>query len=184
MIRKYEFTGETLDWNGYVLRRIRRLSDEQLGGWIESEENLSHLGNCWVDDEAVVFSRARVFDNALVYGKSLVCNSSVIYENARIFDTAKIRLNAKVFGNAQVYGNAWVSDDTKIYGNTKIYGSAKITGNSQVYNEAEISEGTYYNIDRSVSLVTKLKPISVNQKPTQVPTNLYSSRMRKVIKAL
>ena len=62
---KYELTEETT--NG--LHRIRALKDfanvkaGELGGWIESERNLSHEGNCWVSEDA------RVSGNAWVYGK-------------------------------------------------------------------------------------------------------------------
>lgn len=43
---KYEFTSETKNYDGHILHRIRRLSDDQLGGWIESEDNLSQDDNC------------------------------------------------------------------------------------------------------------------------------------------
>ena len=43
---KYEFTDETKNYEGHLLHRIRRLSDSKLGGWIESEKNLSQEGNC------------------------------------------------------------------------------------------------------------------------------------------
>ena len=52
MGKKYEFTGETLEHEGRTLKRIRRLSDGKLGGWIESEDNLSHYGGAWVCGEA------------------------------------------------------------------------------------------------------------------------------------
>lgn len=32
---KYEFTGETKNFNGVTVIRIRRISDGQIGGWIE-----------------------------------------------------------------------------------------------------------------------------------------------------
>ena len=49
---KYEFTGETktIDFCGrfITLKRIRRIKDGFIGGWIEKEENLSHKGICFV----------------------------------------------------------------------------------------------------------------------------------------
>ena len=42
--KKYEFTGETKEYGGVSLKRIRRLSDKLLGGWIEKESNLSQDG--------------------------------------------------------------------------------------------------------------------------------------------
>lgn len=58
---KYELTSETLQYAGHTLHRIKALRDfgiintGELGGWIESEENLSQAGNAWVFDNAKVF---------------------------------------------------------------------------------------------------------------------------------
>lgn len=51
MEKKYEFTGETLEYEGRTLHRIRALKDfgnvkaGDVGGWVETEANLSHDGN-------------------------------------------------------------------------------------------------------------------------------------------
>ena len=83
--KKYEFTGETMDFFGRTLHRIRSLrafSDiniGDIGGWIEKEENLSHNNNAQVFDdaqvcgEALVGGEARVFGNAQVCGRARVC---------------------------------------------------------------------------------------------------------------
>ena len=47
---KYEFTGE----EKLGLRRIRRISDGEIGGGIEKESNLSQEGECWVYGDARV----------------------------------------------------------------------------------------------------------------------------------
>ena len=67
MNKKYVFTKECKKLlNGTVVHRIKALRDfghvkkGNLGGWIESEDNLSHDGNCWVFDEAGVYGNARV----------------------------------------------------------------------------------------------------------------------------
>lgn len=73
-MKKYEFTGETKDFCGVELHRIRALKDfgdveaGDLGGWIEKEENLSHDGGCWVSGNAWVSGDARVSGNAWVAG--------------------------------------------------------------------------------------------------------------------
>ena len=75
MSKKYELTDETMEWGGHTLHRIKALRDfnyvkaGDLGGWVESEDNLSQYEKCWLYDNA------RVCDNAIV------CN------NARIYDT-------------------------------------------------------------------------------------------------
>lgn len=102
---KYELTDET---NGSGLRRIRALRDiprygvkeGDLGGWVESEGNLTQEGDCWV------FDNAQVSDTALIYG------------DAQVFDAARVFGNAQVFDNARVFDNAQVSDAVVCVGGT------------------------------------------------------------------
>jgi len=117
---KYEFTGERKNVNGHTLYRIKRIYDGRIGGWIESEINLSHDDECWVDDNACVFGDAYVYDNAQVFGNAMVYGSAVIYDKA------------------QVYENAVVCDNTCISGNAKVHGTANINGTSKISNDIEI----------------------------------------------
>ena len=61
-MKKYELTNNTK----YGLHQIRALRDfsfvkaGDLGGWIASESNLSHKGDCWVSGNAQVFDDARL----------------------------------------------------------------------------------------------------------------------------
>lgn len=78
MEKKYKFTEETRIYNGRLLHRIVAIRDfsniqaGEKGGWIEKEENLSHEGNCWVSDEAIVCEGACVYDNAIVTGIAII----------------------------------------------------------------------------------------------------------------
>lgn len=89
---KYKFTGNTKEVDGVVLKEIVLLrnvgfsSKGRWGGWIESEENLSHFGECFVGYEGIVSGKSRVVGDAFVaYGKvsgdSLISGSSKIYGN-------------------------------------------------------------------------------------------------------
>ena len=62
-MKKYEFTDETKEQLicfgvSVTLHRIKALRNfgdvkaGDIGGWIESEKNLSHDGLCWVYDKA------------------------------------------------------------------------------------------------------------------------------------
>jgi len=108
--------------NGIVLYRIRALKDlafakkGDLGGYIEKEDNLSHLGDAWVADNAWVCENAIVADNA------------VVYENARVYGNAWIRGNAVVSGNARVFENAEVYEKGRIFGSVRVLGDAKVYG--------------------------------------------------------
>ncbi len=148
---KYEFTGETKNYNGHLLHRIRRIEDGKLGGWIEKEENLSQEGSCWVNDEAIVCDNAKVSGNAQVYGNAQVEGHAQVYDNAQIVgEKTKISYFAKVYGNAhvwweaEVHGKAEVFDDASVYEYAEIYGSAKIYGDARVCGcDARIDSGEY-----------------------------------------
>jgi hypothetical protein len=72
---KYELTEDSMTYEGRKLYIIRALRDfgyvkaGDLGGWIESEHNLSHEGECWV------------YDEGRVSGDSIVCGDSNLCEN-------------------------------------------------------------------------------------------------------
>lgn len=165
---KYKFTDETINFDGHVLHRIKRISDSKLGGWIEKEENLSQEGSCWVDDNAKVYNYAKVFDNAQVYdyalvysiakvsGNAQVYDDAQIHGSAQIYDNAKIFNNAKVFGNSKVYGDAEISNQVEIFDGAKVYGNAQIFSNAHIYGDA-IVEGTtsvHGNIEISSGIYT------------------------------
>ena len=68
MNKKYELSGNTQIHNGITLYQIQALVDipsigvkaGDLGGWLESEANLSQMGDAWVSGNAWVFGNAIV----------------------------------------------------------------------------------------------------------------------------
>lgn len=163
---KYDFTEDTMTHNGHLLHRIINLNTNELGGWIEKEENLSQDGSCWVKDEAKVYDEAlvqgdsiisnnaevydeaniidgRIYGNAKIYGRAEILVSSV-YDDAQVYGETKISNYSKVYENAQVYGHARVRDTSEVYGNAKIYENACISGeSSEVYGNAQVYGDAY-----------------------------------------
>lgn len=88
--------------NIHGLRRviaIRDFSDVKsgdIGGWVSSAHNLSHAGNCWVYDEAMIHNLAAVREDAVVmhdanmyhesvvFGHATICNEVIVWGRARI----------------------------------------------------------------------------------------------------
>ena len=142
--QKYEFTGETKDIHNCTVRKIRRISDGEIGGWIESEANLNHEGDCWIGENACVTGNARVSHNARVFGDALVSGSAWVSDNARVSgdaivsDTARVSNNAKVSGDAMVCGNARVSGDVMVTGDAIVCGNAIITGNDILSSNVQV----------------------------------------------
>ena len=143
--RKYVLTDETMKHLCYTLHRIKavrsfgNVQEGKLGGWVESEENLSQEGNCWV------YGNAQVYGNAWVYGDARVYGDAWVYGNAQVYGDAQVDGNAQVYGNAWVYGNARVHGDAQVDGNAQVssnawvYGDARVYGNAQVYGDARVS---------------------------------------------
>ena len=82
-MKKYELTSETKVINGVKLHQIKALNsfgnikEGDLGGWIESEKNLSQDGN------AKVYDNAKVGENAEVSGTIVVCETAdyIVFKN-------------------------------------------------------------------------------------------------------
>ena len=138
-MKKFKLTSEFIvDISGVKLFRIKALIEfgnvkaGDLGGYIEKEENLSHMGNAWVSGNAQVSGDARVSGNARVSGDAQVFGDARVSGDARVFGNAQVSGDARVFGNARVsgdarvFGNAWVSGD-KDYAYAHGFGSCNRT---------------------------------------------------------
>ena len=130
--KKYELTDEVIEEDGVELRRIRAVRDfgnvkvGDLGGFVQSEMNLSHEGLAWISGDARVFGNAEVFGDARVFGNAEVFGNAWVFGDARVFDNAEVCGNAEVFGIAWVYGNAWVYGDARVFDNAEVCGNAEI----------------------------------------------------------
>ena len=115
--KKYELLEVSPSSNLYRIRALRDFGDVHagdLGGYVQSESNLSHEELCWVYDNAVV------------------------KDNAYIGECAMLRDNAIVSGNARVVGYCTVSDDAVIKDKVYISGTMVISGSSVLEGEIQI----------------------------------------------
>lgn len=137
-MKKYKLTNETIVHFGFTLYRIEALMDfsdvktGDKGGFVQSENNLSHKGDCWV------------YGNAKVYGNAEVCGYAEVYGNAEVCG------NSEVCNYASVYGNAEVRGDAKVYGKAEVRGDAKVYKNSDyIVFKNWWSSGRYFTWTRS-----------------------------------
>lgn len=186
--KKYELTSESVTNElGHTMYRIKALRDFTLisgeavcagdfGGYIESEENLSHEGSCWVGENSMVFGDTplqntessaknngtpRMIENAYIKG-STVSENVVIGGNAFV-------LNSHLCGNVKVCGDACIIDsmlggNADISGNAFILGEAKVIGDLTVKDSDRVYGGKYENAVRSDSefdLVLNSKMIKI-----------------------
>ena len=126
MLNKYELAKDySITIMGRTLHRIHALKSfgnvkkGDLGGWVESEENLSQEGECWIYDDAMIF------------------------ENARVSDDASVRDRVRVYGNAKISGKAFLSRFAKVYGDAQVSHVAMIGGHACIYDYAKIYESPH-----------------------------------------
>ncbi len=163
--KKYELTDETIEVRGHTLHRIRALREfttnnyqsnvekGELGGFVESEDNLSQNDYSWLFDNAKSYGNARVTDGAYATDEAEICDNASLSQYAEMHGSAVLRGNARVYGNANVWGNAEINDNASVcdfaevnenaclYDNAKVYGHAEITDDATVSQNARVYEG-------------------------------------------
>lgn len=152
--KKYELTDDSIQWSGATLYRIRALKSfgnvkkGELGGYVESEFNLSHLGSAWIYGDAKVYGRARVIENAKVmrnakvYGKAIISKSALVSKDAQVFERAIIADFASVNGRAFVSGKAIIKDHAEISDHAWIDENAIVSRHSFVGGITYVSHNT------------------------------------------
>lgn len=94
--KKYSLSEDYVEYDGRRLYQIYTsqfvdLGDgfllTQKGGYVESEDNLSHEGDCWIEEGCCVYGNARVEGNAIVkcdenFNPSIVRGRATIKDNA------------------------------------------------------------------------------------------------------
>lgn len=150
--KKYKLTEESITFNGKTLYRIEAVIDfsnikkGQKGGFIETERNLSHDGNAWVGDNAIVCENAnvscyaRVRGNASISGNAKISDGALVYGNVKVSGNAIIYGHSKVFDYAIVYGNANVSGYAQVSGYSSVSGNACVGGNALLRGYANVSD--------------------------------------------
>ena len=154
---KYELIDEqhsigSWERRSYRIRALKKFGNVKvgdLGGYVESEKNLSQDGDCWIYSNAACVENARVFENAKLFG-GLVDGSSKVYGNAKVYMNGQVNQNGRVYGNAKigvggrVAGNAQVYDEARVYGNAWVAGNAKVSGKSKIHLNAFIEDNKEY----------------------------------------
>lgn len=136
---KYNITNNSMDITEcgktitvYQIRAKEDFGDVcegDLGGWVESEENLSQEGDCWLYDDAIACLGSVVRGNAKMYDYSMVKDKSIVEGNARIYGNVDISNKCIIGGNAVLGDDIVVCDNTTISENYVIKGNTFINCN-------------------------------------------------------
>lgn len=184
MAQKYEFTDEIKEFYSGTLHRIRAVRDiidkdgkilvkkGDLGGWIESENNLSHKGTCWVYDEATVFGNGLVCENGTVRDCGSVFGNGLVCGNSNVFKSGAVCCNGKVLGNGRVCDYGIVAGSSLVYGVVAKNGNAR--GNSVIYDNAIVYGTVEDNAIVSFCSVSERAHIAKNAK-ILFPTDVFTA---------
>lgn len=151
---KYEFTGKTRICRGVTMHQIRAVQSfgavkaGDIGGWIESEQNLSHNGACWVSEYATVLGDAQVSHDAYISGSAIICEKARIMHRAKVMESACVDGCAIVMDNALIQGNAYIGEKARIINRARVMESAFIGGYAIVMGHALI-QGSAHVLDNT-----------------------------------
>ena len=104
-----------------------------VGGCVQSEDCLSHDGNCWIGYYAKVYDMAKVKDNAIV---DKCCE---LHNNAEVSGDARVIGHVFMYENSKVCEKAVVSESVELRDNAVVKGTAHVTGHAFIIDNAEIS---------------------------------------------
>lgn len=150
-MKKYELKEVAKGRKYYRIVALRDFADVKagdVGGFVESEHNLSHEGDCWIYGDAKVVEKARVYqdakvmDNAEMYGESVAKGNAILRDHAILFDNAKITMYAQVKGGAMLWDDSEVRESAVVEDYAELVNKALIRGYAVVGGNAKISDAS------------------------------------------
>lgn len=148
MNEKYMLTDEVMYFKGHTLHRIKALSSfsdveaGELGGWVESEKNLSQYGDCWIAMEAKAYENAEVYDDAMLTDEAVACDNATICERSLVCGKTIVSGFTYVCGSAEAHGESILNGETRLYGSVRVIGAkvvdAKVGGYTIICDGASV----------------------------------------------
>lgn len=128
-----------------------------LGGYVESESNLSQESSAWI------MNTAKAFGNAIVKGNAILKDDAAIYGDAVVDGHSVLQNYARVYGNAKLSGRCIISDRCDVKGNTEltdvIMNNASMIFENAKVNNCKLRDGAMVR-GNSVVIDTNLMDIS------------------------
>ena len=147
---KYEITNIERYWNCHILHRIKALKDftltngkeihkGDLGGWVESEDNLSQEGLCWIYEECKMYENAKRSGNSIGYGNSQQSGHSQQYENSQQYG------DSCQYDCSKQYGHSRQGENSRQFENSQQFGYSCQCGYSQQFGNSHQFENSFQN---------------------------------------
>lgn len=109
-----------------------------IGGWVESKNNLDQLGNCWIDPASFVTGKSVIRGNALIINSSI---DDEVYISKNV-----VVKNSKIGGKADIYGNMEISNMYLNYGGKTVIG----VFNDEYIGKPRTSRSVYHNVSETI----------------------------------
>lgn len=146
-----------------------------VGGRLEPEAALSHMGLCWIEPDAALEDRAKLFGDAIISGEARVRGMARVQGNALVAGWATVEGSALIEGRAVISGRATVSGLACVSGYAKVAADACVRGNASIRGNVVVSglsvvggnvglDGTLHLKDSA--LVSKDHHVQVLRTPT------------------
>jgi hypothetical protein len=163
---KYKLSDVKTMYLGRTLYRVKALrsfqvngkwpiTEGELGGWVESIDNLSQEGTCWIGGDARAYGGSRVTSDAHVFG------NAHIYDIAKVSDSAVVCDNACVFQHTQVFGEAQIMGDARVYGVAEVHGKARIIDRARCYQRAWVYGDVLVNGNANITEKVTIDPVVI-----------------------
>ncbi len=108
------------------------------GGWVESEQQLSHDGDSWIyHHNSLVWGGARVTENARVLGECMLSDGAWLGGKSTV-DSSQIQGAVQIGGSAQVLGS-------------------KVSGHSRITAAARVEHCEITGSDRAISATVRIE---------------------------
>lgn len=144
--KKYMLTDEFKYVDNVKVFRIQALQSfgnitaGELGGFVQSEENLSQNGKCWIYDEACAMHKSIVADDATLKDNATISGAAVVQGKAEISWHAKLTEYAIVSDCARVSGYSIVSGKGQVCGHSFLGGHSGVFDNAKVKDRAAVED--------------------------------------------
>ena len=126
----------------YRVQALKHFSDVKagdIGGYVQSENNLSQEGDCWIYDDAIAYNNSKIIDNAKVCNKAILADNAIVMEDATVKDEAYIVGNGNILGKAVISEYSYIEDFSVIKDAT-ILGTAEVS-NSDIVGNVIVKSG-------------------------------------------
>ena len=155
--KKYEITDIAHPSNSkwHRIRALEYIGEDvepgDLGGFVESEDNLSQEDACWIFNDAIACESARVSGNAVLKDQAVARGTALVSNNAEVGGKAIVQdyaivLEGYVSESARICGKAKLTKELDSEGVPEVSGAAYVygtlSGSVHCCGEAIILPGT------------------------------------------